>query len=289
MLRLASLLLALIVSLLLASSAAAQTCTISAGEYVDTDPRDDAVAPAYVLEASGDPCYVIVRMLTLPGEPFDAYTPAFYEQFLQPLAGPPPYDKPYGCPYAPGDAADLRDQYGDWYPATVTGSDRYCGYQVDYWMGTELKSFGATDYDLRPATLAPPSAADLAVAEEQAEANRLCPPGGTLADYSGDDLEALVKRGIVTEISQSMQADANVAFDRLRAGETAVASAGSIYQSRNPDASLDTTIYPYRIEVTVCVPGEPARTLSRFALDYSCYADRFGDFACRRDAGRPLN
>lgn len=283
--RLASLSLALVVSLLLASSAAAQTCTLSAGEYVDTDPRDEAVSPAYVLEASGDPCYVTVRMLTLPGEAFDAYTPAFYEMFLQPLAGPPPYDKPYGCPYAPGDAADLRDQYGEWYPATITSSDRYCGYQVDYWVGTAIKSFGATDYDLRPATLVPPSQAELA----EAEANKFCPPGGALADYAGGDLDSLVRHGIVTEISQSVQAEASVVFDKLRGGETAVASAGSIYHSRNPDASVGTVIYPYRIEVTVCVPGEPERSLSRFALDYSCYTDRFGDFICRRDAGRPLN
>ena len=289
MLRLCFALAALVASLALAPSALAQACTVAAGDYVDTDPNDAVVSPAYVIEAGGDPCYVTVRLLALPGHVFDAYTPAFYEIFLQPLAGPPPYDKPYGCPYAPGDAADLRDQYGDWYPATVTGSDRYCGYEVDYWMGTERKSFGATDSDLRPPTLAPPSAADLAQADAEAEANKFCPPGGSVADYPGDDVEAFVRRGVVTEIGQQLNADVSVVFDRLRAGETAVASQGSVYHSRNPDASLDTTIYPYRMEVTVCVPGEPERTLSRFALDYSCYADRFGDFVCRRDAGRPLN
>jgi hypothetical protein len=286
MLRLAFL---VAVSFALSSSAAlAQVCTYSAGEYVDVDPLDPVV-PAIVIEAGGDPCYVTVRVLAVPGQPFDPYTPAYFAEYISPLVGAPPYDKPYGCPYAPGDAVDLRDQYGNWYPGRVTSSDRYCGYAAEYWMGLDLKTYGAIDSDLRPPTLAPPTEGQLAAAEEAALEAMFCPPGGTAADYPGDDVEAMMRRGVVAEISRNMYADAHVRFDSVRAGETSVATEGTMARTRNPDASVGSTIYPFRLQVTVCVSAEPIAELSRFALDYTCYTDIFGDFACRRDAGRPID
>lgn len=263
----------------------AEPCSVAPGDYVDADLRDEVVSPAIVLEASGDPCYVTVRVLAVPGEPFDAYTPAYYEEFLQPLAGPPPYDKPYGCPYAPGDLVDLRDQYNTWYPGRVTGSDRYCGYDAEYWMDNQWKTFGAVDADLRPATLPMPTPEEIEVIEREALVMQSCGEGGEPDDYADDD----VKYAIASEVAEQLNLPTSVFFDRMLVGETATASDGSVYQQRNPDAAHGATIYPYRVDVSICVPSAPAAEVSRFRLDYSCYTDRFQTFVCRRDASRSLD
>jgi len=260
-------------------------CTVVPGDYVDADPGA-AVAAAYVIEASGDPCYVTVRVLTLPGQPFDDRTPATYEENLSPLAGAPPYDKPFGCPYAPGEPVDLRDQYGTWYPGRVTDSDRYCGYDAEYWMDNQWKTFGAYDADLRPATLAMPTPEELVIIEQEAAALAACPEGGTVEDYAGDD----VKHQITAEIIEKLgEATMSVFFDRTLTGETAVASDGSVHQSRYPNAARNATITPYRVDVTLCVPAVPVAETSRFSLDYSCYSDRFQTFVCQRDSSRAID
>ncbi len=287
MLRLLVIAGAMLTACLLAPAALAETCTLAPGDYVDAD-SGGGVSPAMVLEATGDPCYVTVRVLMVEGQPFDAYAQGFYQSALTQLVGVPPYDKPFGCPYAPSDKADLHDQYGEWRAATILSSDRYCSYRVEYWLGTQTKQFGATDLDLRPPSVPPPTAEEIRNGEEQRTEVQNCPAGGRAVDYAGEAIEDHVKQAVATEIAEQQGNDPSVYFDKVRAGETAIASPGSILQSRNPEASVGSTIYAYRLDVTVCRPGTPERTLSRFRIDYSCYTDRFGDFACRRDATRQL-
>ena len=274
--------------------ALAQSCWIAPGSYVDTDPGE-GVSPGLVMTVAGMPCWADVRLLALPDQPFDPYTRSFYEYDLAPLDGPPPYDKPNGCPYAAGEPVDMKDQYDTWYPGVIASASRDCGYQVDYWMGAQQKSFGASHADLRPASLVPPVIDPKllpgpdGVPPVVVEA---CTNGPKLADLGGDDADSRFRFAVVEAINSNQTgADFSVGFESLVEGESVVATPGSDAARRYQDAASGAAIHRYRMVLSICEEDRDyggAPYVVRYRYDQSCYNDMFGGFVCSIDSAKKL-
>jgi len=273
--------------------ASAQACWIVPGFYVDTD-LGPGVSPGLVINVAGMPCWADVRLLALPGQSFDPYTRSFYEDQLEPLQGPPPYDKPNGCPYAAGEAVDMKDQYDQWYPGTIVSANPDCGYQVDYWVGRQKKSFGAYHADLRAATLPMPLLTDPGAGPEPDHVIQACTTGTRAADLLGDDPDTMLKRALVGAINsnQNTVKDFSVAFESLIEGEGTLAAPGSDAAHRYQNAATGAVIHRYRMVLTTCeedteYSGPPF--ITRHRIDQSCYDDIFGEFVCTIDDARTLS
>ena len=275
--------------------AAAQTCWVAPGLYVDTD-TGDGVAPGLVMNVAGMPCWADVRLLALPGQPFDPYTRSLYEDQLTSLDGPPPYDKPNGCPYAAGEFVDMKDQYDVWYPGIIASASRDCSYSVDYWVGQQQKSFGAYHADLRASTLPMPKvdpSTELGPNGEPRILIQACTNGAKIADLGGEGPEAQLKRAMLDAVNTRRGSGANfsVAFESLVEGEGVVASPGSDVARRYQDAASGAVIRRYRMVLSLCeedlLYGEPPSTV-RYRYDQSCYDDIFGDLVCAIDNTKSL-
>ncbi|MHB1102476.1 MAG: hypothetical protein ACYC0C_06810 [Devosia sp.] len=275
--------------------AAAQTCIFVPGDYVDADPGE-GVSPALVMQMTvSTQCWADLRVLAVPGQDFNPRIIQIYEDQLELLVGQLPYDKPNGCPYAAGEAIDLKDQYGQWYPGTIVSASPDCGYQVDYWVGQQKKSFGALHADLRPVSLPMPPRLDPAGPGPKPDhIVQACTTGARAADLLGDDPDTTLKRALVGAINsnQNTVKDFSVEFESLIEGEGTLAAPGSDAAHRYQNAATGAAIHRYRMVLTTCeedteYSGPPF--ITRHRIDQSCYDDIFGEFVCTIDDARTLS
>lgn len=279
--RLRVLLISVLLGVLL--PAAATACEVAAGQYVVLT-LEDKPKPAVVLSVaeSGSTCIAEYRTLVAPGEPFDPYESSMLEEFLVGYDGPLANTNPYGCPYAPGQAADFRAESGAWLPALIAQSDRSCSYELDYFDGAVANRVTLSGFEhdrLRPATLDAPT-------PEQQAAAQLCPPGGALEDFAGDGEDSRLKRAVIADISAREKAPVSLSFESVREGQAIVVADGGTFLANNPDAAIGGEVRPFRIVASVCRQTGERPVTTRHTFDYNCFTDKFGDFVCRREAER---
>jgi hypothetical protein len=274
---------------------AQSTCWLTAGEFIDTQ-TGPGEAPGYIVsvESSGERCWGNVRLLTLPGEIFADRTMSFYSDALEPLMLVPESARLFGCPYGVGDQVDTvvsgadwnsEDQTGEgWIPAEIAVAEPSCRYDVAAYVDGRVKTFNPLHDALRPAELPRLTLADIADQLARAEGRTTCAPGGDVAAYPGEVLDAGIQRAVVTEIHSAFPT-ASVYLGLPTIGVPAAATAGSTHEQLHPMAMPDTAIYPVRIEAVICTPAEPRKSEQRWAYQFSCYLDRFDTLACESEGG----
>jgi hypothetical protein len=220
----------------------------------------------------------------------DYYAPSYFDFLLRPHDGPLPYDKPYGCPYAPNDNVDvLSDDDGQWHRGNVVSTDENCAFSVALYSATnELDPDAAQRIagdHLRATQLAAPSDQDIA----NARAAGMCQSGDTAADTTGGDPESLMKHGVVADLDRRTSETNHVTFENVRAGRTSVIADGGTFATNHPDAVIGDSMHPYRITVSVCTDGQAQLQPLHFSFDYACYANAFGEGICEQTAARQLH
>lgn len=201
-----------------------------------------------------------------------------------------PYLKPFGCPYGPGDAVDYQDYYksGPWLPAQVVEVDEDCGMNIVYQGadGVEVPLevpgvyFGVS---FRPPELALKTDTELAADKATAADALLCQlDGQTLADITGTDRDADIRRAVLSEMATRFGASRMVVdFINIRAGRSFRVEDGSTFFSKHTDAALGEEAHNIRVQSRVCAEygTRPAESAER-QDDYVCYISNFDEFLC---------
>ncbi len=253
----------------------AEDCPIREGQIVESTLDGKHYVILSLTPSSG--CLVEYRSVDPYTGPFDPYINGMLGDFLTPYDGPVANTKQFGCPWEAGDVIDLSTP-GGWQPATILQSDKTCAYAVEYYdngLPTPVKVSPSDANDvIRTGSLRQPS-------ENEIETAKVCPPGGTSDDYADDSVDSRFKRAIIADANKRHREPVNMYFDKIRYGQMKVIEENSQSAFDYPDAMVGSELYPFRLDVRICIDSSGRPNMLSSVEDYDCYTDQFGDFLCR--------
>jgi hypothetical protein len=271
-------------------AAAAETCKYQIGDAVGIPWLGD-IRPAAVLTGpEGESCVYTVRFTPRPGEAMELYPRTFGQTDIVDLPGPPPYRKPFGCPYAVGEAVDFRDYYQSkpWYPATVIGVNTDCEIQVSYQdpSGEEKVdgvSMSLIEVSLRPSELERQDPETLRREADKRAAALQCQNVQNVAvdaKYQSLIDQALVEfdKGLVYPASRTV-----VTLEEIRTGKSFAVEENTTFLRGHTDAVPGSTATAFRVTATVCREYEGDKPVTKVQnVDLFCYPNYFDDTVCSK-------
>lgn len=269
--------------------AAAQTCRYQVGDAIGIPWLGD-IRPAAVISGPDGDCVYSVRFTPRPGEAMDLYPRTFGEADIVDLPGPPPYSKPFGCPYEVGEAVDFRDYYQSkpWYPATVTAVTPACEIQVSYQdpSGEEkIDGVGMSliEVSLRASEIERQDPEVLRQESDKRAAELLCQNVENLTvepQYQSliDQVLVELDRGLMYPASRTV-----VTLEEIRTGKAFQVEENTTFLRGHTDAVPGSTATAFRVTATICREYEGDKPVTKVqSVDLFCYPDYFDDTVCSK-------